>query len=420
MIAASIPTRRIWRLRGCAACAMVMASIALAGCGRSAPAAAESAAGSNSASRPDERPDEPDAIVLAAEEMHAGGIVVEPASMESRAADFETPATLQLDETRTARIGALVDGVVVETSVQVGTKVLRGALLASIHSHIVHEAWAGYRRAMAERRTAATELAFRKDAEARTERLLVNKAASAQEAARARADRAAAEEAAIIAESEVLRALDELDHLGIDGRALENGSTEHAETVPVAAAVGGTVLERLVTAGTAVTVGMPLFVVSDLRRLWAVAEIDERRLASLAVGRVASLTVAAYPGRTFSARVTAIGDTINPDTRRVTARLEVDNDDGALKPQMYAVVRVPIAEQVPVVVVPAAAVQKVDQQPVVFLETSPGHFVQRPVVTASERNGRVEIARGVRIGDRVAVAGTFLLKSKVLQGSSAE
>jgi cobalt-zinc-cadmium efflux system membrane fusion protein len=188
----------------------------------------------------------------------------------------------------------------------------------------------------------------------------------------------------------------------------------------VKATLGGVVLERLVTAGTVVTTGTPLFVVSDLSRLWAVAEIDEVRLPALVVGRAAELTVAAYPERSFPARITAIGDSLNPDTRRVTARIEVENRDRSLKPQMFATVRVPMADQVQAAVVPATAIQKIDQQPVVFVEDRPAHFVRRAVLTGPERNGLVEIREGLQANERVATEGTFLLKSKFLEESQPE
>lgn len=406
---------RSWSSRAVRACVLGLAALAASpGCGSSpTPVAADRAtAAASDAATPS------DGITLTPEGMKAGGIQVEAATTESRAGYFETPAVIQLDETRTARVGALAEGVVVGADAQVGTRVTQGQQLASIHAEMVHEAWADYRRALAERRRASTQLAFYKQAEGRAARLLVMKAVSEQEAERAQADRVAAEESLVIAESEVKRALDGLEHLGI--KADSSTTDDPSDAIPVRAAYGGTVLERLVTAGTAVTVGTPLYVVSDLSRLWAVAEIDESRLTGLAVGRSAELSVAAYPGRVFAARIVAIGDSVQPETRRVTARLEVDNTDGSLKPQMYATVRLTTGDTAQVVVVPASAVQKIEQQPVVFVEKTPGHFTSRSVVPGMERDNTVEIRDGLAAGERVATAGTFLLKSKVIEGGQPQ
>jgi membrane fusion protein, heavy metal efflux system len=365
-------------------------------------------------------PKQPQSLTLTPEAMKTGGITVAAPRTERKADSFEAPAVLHVDETRTSRVGAIVDGVIVDANLQAGARVKRGARLAGIHSHMVHEALAEYRRALAERRKSATELAFMKEAEGRASRLLAAKAASRQEAERARVDRAAAEEAQVIADSEIERALGELEHLGITPDPAAGDSFEHPDAVPVTAPYGGVVLERLVTSGTAVTTGTPLYVVSDLSTLWAIAEVDESRLPALAVGREADLTVAAYPGRLFRGRIVAIGDTINPETRRVTARIEVQNRDGSLKPQMYATVRLPSGMPQPVAIVPAAAVQKIDQQSVVFVETSPGQFAPRAVTVGAERDGHVEIQRGLEANERIAITGTFLIKSKLVEGTQPE
>lgn len=392
--------------------AIALMCLALASCS-TPPATDASSAG---APAPNTAPDTD--IRLSPDAIRSAGIVVAPVRTERRNGYFETPAVLQLDETRTARIGAIVEGVVVNAEIQVGARVGPQTRLADLHSHMVHEAWAEYRRAVAEQRRASLELDYMRQAEGRATRLLAVKAISQQEAERAHTDRGAAEQALVIADSEIRRALDELEHLGITpDSAATSGTTD---TVPVTSPIGGVVLERLVTAGTAVTTGTPLFVVSDLRRLWALAEIDEARLPALAVGRSAELTVDAYPGRLIPARIVAIGDSLNPNTRRVTARVAVENVDGTLKPQMFATVRVPTDADVEVVIVPAGAVQKIGQKPVVFVETAGGVFEPRPVVTGAQREGLMEIHSGLAPATRIATTGTFLLKSTILEGSRPE
>ncbi len=407
-----------WIARAATVAGLAFASVITAACGSGRADATATPAETTRADADAPKDASQTMVVLSAEAVRTGGIVIAPAATESRAGSFETPAVLALDDTRTARIGSIVDGAIVDATVQVGVMVRKGAVLASIHSHMVHEAWAEYRRAMAERRRATGELTFVKDAEGRATRLLAAKAVSQHEADRARTDRAAAEEALVIANSEVTRALDELEHLGIE--PVDGVVTETRETVPVSAPIGGTVLERLVTAGTAVTTGAPLFVVSDLSRLWAIAEVDESRLPMLSAGRTAELTVAAYPDRPFTARVIAVGDTINPETRRVTVRLEVDNRDGHLKPHMFATVRIASMDSQEVVVIPSAAVQSLNQRSVVFVEQAAGRFAARDVEIGTERGGRVEIRSGVKVGERIVTTGAFLLKSKVLEGAQPE
>src|SRR5690606_26062260 len=172
-------------------------------------------------------------------------IQVETAVAAESRGELEAPAVLQLDETRTARIGAIIDAVVVELRVNVGDRVSRGTLLGALHSHILHDAVAEYRKAHAERRQRAIELDYASDAEARARRLLASKAISPQELMRAEADRAAAAKALTIADTEVERARNELEHLGLDAADVEG--TGEIERVPVRSPIDGIVLERLVT-----------------------------------------------------------------------------------------------------------------------------------------------------------------------------
>ena len=256
-----------------------------------------------------------DAVALSRTSQELAGIAVEVAKADSVAAALEAVGTVALDDTRTARVGALVEGVVDATHVNVGDHVRTGALLAGLHSHEVHDGWGDYRKAVADRRRVEQELAFATEAVARTERLLVDKAASALEVERARTARDGAVEHLAVANAEVQRARESLEHLGIPTGSTNEGRA--GEIIPVRTPQGGVVLEKLVTTGTTVTPGTSLFVVSDTSSLWVLAEIDEAALAQVKVGASAQIAVSAYPDGRFPAVITRIGDTINPGTRRV-------------------------------------------------------------------------------------------------------
>jgi cobalt-zinc-cadmium efflux system membrane fusion protein len=371
-------------------------------------------------------PDQPTAAAPASgsplrvspEALAKGLVAVDTARAIDRAERLEAPAVLVLDESRTARLGSMVEGILVEAAAQVGDRVQAGAVLGSIHSPRVHEAWAAYRKAIAERRQREAEVRYADENARRAERLLAARAYSAQDVERARVEHAAALEALDMTRTEVRRSEEELEHLGITSG--DDPTGESGERIPVRTPIAGVVLERLVTSGTAVTPGTPLFVVSDLGQLWAEAEVDELRLSSLSVGRPADVSVAAYPGETFPGRIVFIGDAVNPATRRVVVRCLVPNPDGRLKPQMYATVALGTGEPRRIVVAPAAAVQNVNGGPMVFVESEAGAFTPRAVRTGAEQDGLVEITDGLTAGERVATTGSFLLKSQLLGSGGAE
>jgi cobalt-zinc-cadmium efflux system membrane fusion protein len=335
----------------------------------------------------------------------------------SRVDRVEAPGVLALDEKRTARLGSTVDGMVTRAIAEVGDRVRPGRVLAEIMSRVVHDTWASYRKAIAERRRRETEQAFATQNEARAKRLFEAKAVSRQDVQRAEVDRGAAEEQLDMARTEVRRTEEELEHYGITNA--EDPRGEKGEYIPVRSPLHGVVLEKLVTQGTAVTVGTPLYVVADLSVLWAVAEVDETQLPSVKAGRTIELSVAAYPDETFPGKITFVGDMVNPKTRRVTVRCQVPNADGRLKPEMYALVTLAAGEPRDVLAVPSAAVQEIDGKPVIFVRTAVGSFERRDVSTGVESEGWVAIRRGVKEGEAVATTGSFLLKSELLKGSMA-
>jgi cobalt-zinc-cadmium efflux system membrane fusion protein len=345
-------------------------------------------------------------------------ISVETAKKLTRVDRVEAPGVLALDEKRTARLGSLVEGVVVHAMAEVGDRVQPGQVLAEMHSHVVHDAWADYRKAVADRRRRETELAFAKQSEERAGRLLAEKAISRQEVQRAEANRIDAEAQLDMARTEVRRAEEALEHYGVTNA--EDPSGESGEYIPVRSPLKGVVLEKSITPGTAVTVGSPLFVVADLTGLWAVAEIDETELPLVEAGRDVEIRVAAYPGDTFEGRITFVADTVNPKTRRVTVRCQVPNADGRLKPEMYAALTLSAGGPREVLAVPAGAIQEVRGRPIVFVRTAEGSYERRDVAVGSEADGWVEVRSGVSEGEAVATTGSFLLKSELLKGTMAE
>ena len=357
-----------------------------------------------------------DAVTLGEKSVSLAGIEVVEAKGVTRAATFDAPAVLALDEARTARIGSLVEGDVVRILSEVGSRVGKGAVLAELNSRVVHDAWADYRKAIADRRRRETELAWATQAAERAGRLHEQKALSLQERQRAETDQVAAREELDQTRTEVRRAEEALEHLGVTNK--EDPTGETGESVPIRAPLAGVVLEKHVTAGTTVTPGTLLFVVSDLTALWALAEVDKTRIPLVAGGRPAKVHVAAWPDREFDARVTFVGDAVNPKTRRVTVRCQVPNPGGLLKPEMYARVALGESAPRPMVVVPEAAIQEMDGKPYVFVAGEKGRFEKREVALGASSDGLVEIRSGVAAGEKVATAGSFLLKSQLLSASA--
>lgn len=359
-----------------------------------------------------------DGVVLSQTAATSSGIDVQRPTWIKRLDRLEASGVVGLNERQTARPGAIAEGIIEGVDAQPGDRVRAGARLATLHSHVVHDAWAAYFKALAERRRFENEVRYARMAEERAGRLLADKALSPQEVDRARSDRIGAEQGLAAAQAEELSATQELAHYGITARP--EGNPREEDDVPVRSPLAGAVIERQVSPGAAVTPGTPLFVISDLSSVWVTAEFDESHVKSLVAGTPVEVQVTAYPGEVFRGTITAVGDVINPATRRITIRCELPNADGRLKPQMFARVILASPEPRRMLVLPERAIQEMEGQTVIFARDAHGRFQRRPVITGATVDGLTEIISGADDDDVIATAGAFLIKSELMKPQSEE
>ena len=155
----------------------------------------------------------------------------------------------------------------------------------------------------------------------------------------------------------------------------------------------------------------PLMTIANLSSVWVSADVQESSIRLIQVGERVDVTLAAYPNETFRARVMRIADTVDPQTRTIKVRAELDNSHGRLRPEMFGSIRhTESIESRPVL--PVGAVIQGDGHNVVFVEKAPGHF-QRTEIAVGKRSGDVlPVLSGLKAGDRVVVDGAMLLKTQ--------
>ena len=158
----------------------------------------------------------------------------------------------------------------------------------------------------------------------------------------------------------------------------------------------------------------PLFVVSNIGRLWLQVDAAESDLADLQPAQKVRVTANAFPGRVFSGTVTNIAPSLDPATRTVRVRAVVDNPDLLLKAEMYVSVDV-VREESRVaaagVLLPSKAIFTVDRKSYLFVELAPGQFERRQVEIGTEKDGAVPVTSGVAAGARVVTDGGLLLQA---------
>jgi cobalt-zinc-cadmium efflux system membrane fusion protein len=182
----------------------------------------------------------------------------------------------------------------------------------------------------------------------------------------------------------------------------------------LSAPIAGTIIERDALRGRMVDPEHALFIIGDLRRLWLVVHGFERDALRMQTGTTARVTFPALPGQSFSGTLTRVGARVDPTSRTVDVRIEVDNPSGVLRPGMSANATVPIGDSnETVVAVPLEAVQRQSQGWCVFIPTpQEGQFEIRSVGRGRDLGGEVEILSGLHAGAKVVVDGAFLLKAE--------
>ncbi|MCZ6641811.1 MAG: efflux RND transporter periplasmic adaptor subunit [Gammaproteobacteria bacterium] len=155
-----------------------------------------------------------------------------------------------------------------------------------------------------------------------------------------------------------------------------------------------------------------LFMIADLSRVWAYADIFEYELPWIEVGDEAEMTLAGLPGRTFRGRIAYIYPYAESKTRTVKVRIELDNPDLALKPEMFAEITVHASQQDQATVIPSEAVIRSGSRDQVFVVRGPGHFEPRTVELGLQSDGRVIVLDGVLPGEEVVTSAQFLIDSE--------
>lgn len=171
---------------------------------------------------------------------------------------------------------------------------------------------------------------------------------------------------------------------------------------------------RLVDVGQFLEEGSAIVPLQQLDPVYVDFMLPESRLASLSTGQKIDVTVQAYPGQTFSGIITALNPGIDVGTRSIKVRATLANKERKLRPGMFADVRISLGELREVLTVPDTAITYNPYGDSVFViePDKEGLVVKLKQVTAGEtRSGRVEITKGLQVGEKVVSAGQVKLRN---------
>jgi RND family efflux transporter MFP subunit len=248
-------------------------------------------------------------------------------------------------------------------------------------------------------------------------------------------------EAAVVDAAQRLRILgvtenisDLLNHA--DKASLEQLATEDVTAYTITAPFGGVIIQKssLAVPSQKAEVNDVLFTLADLSTVWVMANVPESDFAllpSLQSGKI-RLSAAAYPGRSFEAKLLSVGATVDPATRTVPMLAATPNPDGLLKIGMFVRISFDTALETKALTVPASAVVEIEGKKGVFVpegahdekagsEQKAGHtFAFRAVKLGREAGDRQVIESGLPVGATVVSQGAFTLKSELILQNETE
>jgi Cu(I)/Ag(I) efflux system membrane fusion protein len=182
-------------------------------------------------------------------------------------------------------------------------------------------------------------------------------------------------------------------------------------TLALFSPVNGYVVQKAAVQGMKVQPGEKLFDLVDTSTVWVVSDIYEQDLALVRIGQKAEITLDFLPGKVFTSTIEYVSPLLAGETRTAKARFTLDNQDGNLKPQMFANVEIKISLGQRLVV-PDTAVIDTGARQLVYVDKGDGYFEPRTVSVGVKAEGMAEILSGMRAGEQVASAATFLIDSE--------
>jgi cobalt-zinc-cadmium efflux system membrane fusion protein len=332
-----------------------------------------------------------DEVILSPSSPKWGYITESVVQLTQRPLMYPVNAKLVYDETRTVRISSPVSGRVHGKILDLGTRVAIGDVLVGLDSPELGQAQADYAGAISDLNVAVRALQ-------RTRELYDNNIAPKK-------DLELAQETVARLSSAADRARLLLANLGIQTKGTDNHFS-------LKAPIAGVITERNVNPGMEVKpdLGVPLFVISDLNRLWVMLDIFEKDIGLVQKGGQVIIKVPAYPSTDFTATVDYIGQVVNEETHTVKVRCVLPNPDNKLLPSMYASALIQSSPDDLGIVVPLDALFTEGESDWLFVSAGNGRYLKRPIKVGLRLKDRAVILEGLQAGESVVVEGGLLLR----------
>ena len=328
------------------------------------------------------------------------GVKVDVAGSAAKDYTFDVVGTLDYNYDNYAEIGSIADGRITSIHFRVGERVKKGDVLANLLVPDVASAQAALATA-----TASAKIA--EDNRERERSLLEKDLTTAREAEVAKGE-------AIRTEAELTAARARLSAMGAGSSATTSRVTGGGGLALISP-MNGVVVRRDAVLGKFIQANMTAFIVADPSELRATINVYENDLPYFKLGADVEIRVDAHPDTVLKGKVSLIEPGIGKTSRALRALITVPNPNGDLRPGEFvrASVKLPETQNTNLLFVPSAAVQPLGEDDVVFVEREPGLYEVRKVRVERQTAQVAAVGDGLAHGERIVVAGAFLLRGEV-------
>ena len=329
-----------------------------------------------------------------------------------------TEGNIALDDDLNTPVFSPYSGRVTRLIAKLGDKVDRGAPLFTVEATEFVQAANDLITAVGALKTTRAQLVQAEINEKRAHELYNAKGGALKDWQQARTDLAAAQNTLRTAEIALAAVRNRLRILGKSDKeiaALEAQPTQKLEpTAIVVAPIAGIVTQRQVGLGQFIQsvssgASTPVYTIGDLSTVWLIANVREGDAGLMRVSAPVEVRVLAYPDRVFRATLSWVAPSIDTNTHRLPVRADVENPDGALKPNMFASFSIITGEAVTAPAVPQSAVVYEGDMARVWVADDDHNLTMREIRVGMTRDGMVEVLSGLRAGEKVVTRGTIFI-----------
>jgi cobalt-zinc-cadmium efflux system membrane fusion protein len=346
------------------------------------------------------------------------GLKIETVELRTFRPEKVTEGNIALDDELNTPVLSPYSGRVTRLIARLGEQVERGTPLFAVEATEFVQAANDLITAVATLKTARSQLSQAEINEKRAHELYLAKGGALKDWQQSQTDLAAAQNAVRSADIALAAVRNRLRILGKSDKeiaALEAQPTQRLEPVAIVAApIAGTVTQRQIRLGQYIQsvssgASTPVYTIGDLTTVWMIANVREADAGLMRLSQPVEVRVPADPHRTFKAKISWVAPAIDANTHRLAVRADVENPDGALKPNMFGSFTIVTGEESIAPAVPHSAVVYEGDAARVWVARDDGTLEARDVTLGRASAGMVEIRGGVAAGEKVVTRGTLFI-----------